>query len=266
MTTAVEWTEPVRSIAFSVPATYGLYADWASFTDEPAFQDPEVAAAAGYTDAPLPPGALSALGLLTESERARLANCSHRSWRGERVLVAGAALTAEIRYAVVGPGLLIRFIGSHQEEVASESFSENRDPFSIGLPEGASIVFETGPVDSTRLRAACYELTSLSDIDSARWEEQSTEMMALASRFLLPSLIAIRSCSTGPDVARQIGRVDVFPAADADRSGLGHPWTAAAAAGDGMCNGAPRSVLVATKAGRLVARVDVFRSILREVA
>lgn len=266
MTTTIEWTEPVRSVAFSVPASLGLYADWASFTDEPTFQDPEVAAAAGYTDVPLPPGALSSLGLLTESERAGLANCSERSWRCEHVVVSGAALIAEICHAVVGPGLLIKFIGSHGQEVASELFSEGPHPLPNGLPEGASIVFETGQVDSTRLRAACYGLTNVLDTDSASWEGQSTEMMALATRFLLPGLIAIRSCFAGPDVARQIKRIDVFPAADADRNGAGHQWTAAAADDDGTCNGEPRSVLVVTKAGRMVACADVYQSMLREVA
>lgn len=255
---AAQGTELVRTAAFSVPSTYGLYADWASFTDEPAFQDTEVATAAGFADVPLPPGSLSALGLLTESEQARLANCSSRSWRGNQVVVAGASLTVEIYYAAVGSGLLIRFIGPDGDEVASESFSENPHSVSDDVAKRQTIVFETGPVDSARLRAACYGLTSLVDTGSASWGGESPEMTALASRFFLPTLVAGRSCLTGTGVTRQIGRVDVFPADDAASSGLGHPWTVAAADDGLRCDGAPRSLSVETKAGRLLARAEVF--------
>jgi hypothetical protein len=203
-----------RRSVVALSRTFALFTDWASYLDQPNYQDPEVAYANGYDDVPIPPGALSVIGTLTESEcSAWLSRSTTRTWRGQRLLVAGTRLVAEIRPDPDGACLTTQFLDERGNEVASERFSTEIPTASCGPELTADLrvpfIFETGPIDSTRVVALSFALASLYSAEPSGWAMQPPSMVNLARKFVLPSLVASRAHTTGPDAARNLISIDV---------------------------------------------------------
>ena len=221
--------EPLTG-AVLVPAEFALYADWSSFTDDPIFQDPEVAAAFGYEDVLVPPGALSVLGALSDTERVeRIAPCTLRSWSATGVISAGTRLTVELEWPASGPGVVTRFLDEGGRVVAREEFAMAGPGIDSGRPDQrCAAAFETGLVDDTRLRALALALNLLAE-ERVAWRHLPDDLLRLVGRFVLPALISSRATLVhGAEAARRIARIDVSGTDPHETSSLaaGHRWVA----------------------------------------
>lgn len=219
--------DSARVTPAEVASLYALYTDWASYTDRPEHQDPEVAFEAGYLDVPLPPGALSVLGLIDSAILDDCVSpCNSRSWRASSVVTAEMCLEVAISRPPEGPGLTARFTDERGVEVLKEEFTTEVSVLTRDSAHklGEAPQFATGPLDQTRLNAMCFALGSLST-NPPRWGGQADNLEQAAGRLVLPALVAARTCVTTADATGEINAVDVV-AADDHSAHIGQPWFA----------------------------------------
>lgn len=240
--------EVVRSDLL-VTRTAAWMADWSTFVDEPDYQDPEVAVADGYSNIPLPPGALSVAALAIDAlplDDVR-AGRVQRVWEGAQPVVVDTPLRSRI---TTGYGTVTtRFETLDGRTVATERISVVDAPLNDGAPDGPT-AFGTGPIDLTRVRALSW---SLGEIDPDRkwsWGQEPEVVRALGQRLIAPALVAGRTVVSGRDAPRRIIALTVRTTAAA--AAMGSPLTAEVVGRDGS------AVEVAVSADdRLLAAVSV---------
>jgi hypothetical protein len=247
--TTVDTSKEVVRSHLVVTRAAAWMADWSTFVDEPDYQDPEVAVADGYSDIPLPPGALSVAALAIDAlslDDVR-AGRVQRVWEGAQPVVVGTPLRARI---TTGYGTVTtRFETLDGTTVATERISVLDAPLDDGAPDGPT-AFGTGPIDLTRVRALSW---SLGEIDPDRqwaWGREPEVVRALGQRLVAPALVAGRAVVSGKDAPRRIAALTVRTTAAA--ADMGSSLTAEVVSR----NGSAAEVAVSAD-GRLLAAVSV---------
>lgn len=224
-------------------------ADWSMYIDEPSYQDPEVAIADGYGEIPLPPGALSVIGMAAGLlPIAAHAGGLRREWEVGGPIVVGATLMVHV--SATADELCARFESADGVVVATErlivsSFSPQNSE-EVKEPER----FCTGPIDRTRLRALCW---SLGEFDAGRdwtWGSEPELVRSLAERVVAPGLVAGRAVVSGRHAARRIIGITV-------RSTAADLTVGEAVCAEVVHSGETKSEVVVSSAGRRLADVTI---------
>ncbi|MEW6475698.1 MAG: hypothetical protein AB1679_25875 [Actinomycetota bacterium] len=183
-------------------------ADWACYIDEPHYQDPEVAVADGYSDIPLPPGALTLLAVDTAAlERLDPGRPLRRSWRAVRPVVIGEELHLTVS---VGDGSVTgRFRTAGGDEIVEEQFGYADE---LAATRGTP-VFRTGVIDLTRRRALAWSASQFRPGGAWSWGNAPMVADDLCWRLIAPGLLVARAALSGPGAARRISGIHVVAAA-----------------------------------------------------
>lgn len=184
-------------------------ADWAMYVDEPDYQDPEVAVADGYSDIPLPPGALSAAALVADVLPAEdvQAGRAQRTWEGFIPVVVGTPLRARI---TADDGVVTtRFQTLDGTDVAVERITVFDTPLAGRRTDDDTNAFRTGPIDLTRVRALSWSLSELDPERQWSWGHEPGVVRSVAQRLVAPALVAGRAVAPGKEAARRITTLSV---------------------------------------------------------